>query len=1211
MRKFYSCIPVLLCISASIYFGDAQAQNCNSLQVSYTTTESRCISTGSITVTVTGGSGSYNFQAEGPVNSPITSSNVITGLEPGTYKITVRDVNSNCKEKINNIVVTGSYADPRFELTKKDVSCIGNDGSINVANVQNGLSPFVYEIVAPSASNVGAKSTTGEFTQLAPGQYSIQLQDSCGGIQVRLITIEDYNWWFDRVQVTKVSCDSSDALIYLVDNKGNLNSSSSFNGFMYGIVNGVGDTTWKSSNSFRFYSGTKRAVTFVAKDNCGTRIAYNWSIPQSLKPAIVSSLSKSNRSCTNFDVAVTGFINLTNPQFCLVDENEQQLNCNTTGIFYALDYGSYCIKIRDNCYDTTINVCFTESRPVPYVNADVNVSDRTCTSFTAKITGQTNLINPQYCLFDNGNTELTCNTTGIFPSLAYGTYKILIKNGCNDTTLTREFSADVLTPVLTNVQLSGANCTSFNAKAVGSNLINPQYCLYDSSGVQLACNTTGEFSGLDHGSYCIKAISCSDTTAPFCFTGTPPKPAVGGTVLISNKVCEGFTATVFNQSNLTNPTFDLVDDADSLIAQNTTGVFNAVPYGSYCIKLKDGCVDTTIKRCFSVARPTPTIKSELVSSDFTCTSFKATVSGTNLTRPQYSIYDSLNNLVATNNTGEFPGLAYGSYCAEIRDSCMDTTLRVCKSVTIDKTIKVTASRSCTFNYTSMQVVMSSPNPPYVISVYHPDGDQVYTTATSNATTIITSLPALPGDLQYKVVGSDKCNNMDSVLVTPIATEIDKTITTTSKCPSSTWQNGSGDLTVKCTSNYYPVSPAIIKKNGAAFNLNYSSKHGNKFVFSDLGPGTYIVQYSVENCIQKAYDTVTVNPYTFPNQNKSAIYQCNDNSLSLGAVVSGGVSPFQYEIIGSTPNFPSIARPKQAAPVFSINNGTKYSLIRLRSIDACGNAALNDVSVLPLQHIGVSASANCMYDNITLSVDTIPHATYEWYYKRSDTDSTLVGDSLVHSIPMLQPEETGTYVCKASVNDNCLTRLAYFNLDGECGHLTLASSIYLSGKRVTTGNQLRWTANAGEAAEFVVERKTNSSGKFTPIGKLQTQSSGAYLFIDSNPENGTNVYRLNVIGNRKSVYSNLATISWQSSSVLAYPNPVKDQLHVSIVADSKADYNIELFNSSGQIEHREQLMGVKQHVYTYRRNSVQKPGVYLLKVTNRSNFSYSVYRLLFE
>src|SRR3982751_2209381 len=102
--KFYLASSLLLLFIRGI------SQDCSSLALTYTTTESRCVSTGSITVNVTGGSGNYNYKATGFVSTPTTSSNVITGLPAGNYNILVKDLVTGCSLEVNNVNVTGSYS---------------------------------------------------------------------------------------------------------------------------------------------------------------------------------------------------------------------------------------------------------------------------------------------------------------------------------------------------------------------------------------------------------------------------------------------------------------------------------------------------------------------------------------------------------------------------------------------------------------------------------------------------------------------------------------------------------------------------------------------------------------------------------------------------------------------------------------------------------------------------------------------------------------------------------------------------------------------------------------------------------------------------------------------------------------------------------------------------------------------------------------------
>ncbi len=1191
MKKLYTLL--FLIVGCCFYSINIFGQTCPTLSFSYSTSESRCTSTGSITVTATSGSGNYNYKVSGPVSTPFTSSNIITGLQPGTYQLTVRDVTNNCENTETNVIVAGTYADPRFLLNKTDVTCLGNDGTIDVYDIQYGLAPFDYTIISPSPSNVGVNNNTGHFTNLIPGEYAIQLRDSCGGIQVRRVTIENYSWWFDNVAVTKISCDSADATITLRDNKGNFNSGAlSFSGFSYGMVKTVGDTLWKTSKSFRFYIGTNRTIGFVAKDNCVNIIPSSWNVPNSTKPSLNASVSVTNINCSSFSASVTGQQNLTGPNYCLIDNSNNVVACNSTGSFDNIPFGSYCIRTIESCYDTTITRCFTQLKPVPGVAANITMDTYTCNNFRARVTGQTNLTNPNFCLYDNTNTLISCNTSGTFLTVPYGSYTITIQNGCADTTITRTFSAVKPLPVLTTVSHGNRTCSTFTATATGSNLSSPQYCLFDTSGNVISCNTTGVFNSLAHGNYCIRAISCGDSTNAICFSSSAPVASVTMPSII-NLTCTSFETRVTGQTNLTNPDYCIYDSTNALVECNTTGIFPDLPYGAYCIKITDGCIDTTITRCIDVSPPTPSINGTIAKSDLGCTTFTATVSGNNLTNPSYSIYDAANTLVATNGTGIFPNLGYGSYCAEIHDGCIDTTMRICETVSLNQSIAVSTSKTCTFDYTSLQIDFSNSIAPFTMNIYHPNGSLVHTANTNNNSTTITTLPALAAGLKYKVVGLDNCGFKDSVLVTPEATHITKSATATSKCPSSTWQNGSGNITVNCASNLYAVTPSIIKKDGAVLNLNYSSNSGNNFVFSDVGPGSYVIEYSMQNCSGKMHDTVVVAPYSYPTQDKSAIYQCDNNSFSVGAVVNGGVGPYQYEIIGSTPSSPSINTAPQASPVFSINNGVTYSLIRLRTTDACGNATLNDVSVLPLQNIGVTANTTCLYSDVTLSVDTIPNATYKWYYKRSATDSSFLDDSIVYNLPFLLPEETGTYVCKVSVNNDCITRLAYFELTGDCGHVLLDNSFQLKAKTINHQVELSWKTNNSNHLQYVLERKSKSA-LYEPIAKLYVQPSGSYSFIDDNAAEGINSYRVKILGKTSKAYTNQATINGGIRHMVAYPNPVSNRLTISVKGTSEK-YKLQLINISGYIVYQEEIKNVIMGQHIVNRTSSIKAGIYLLKL----------------
>jgi hypothetical protein len=1221
---FYQICLVLM---ASLFSVSAKTQSCT-LTATATSTESICKATGTITITPSSGSGNYNFIVTGPGYSSTTSSNTIGGLAAGTYSVKVKDINTGCFVQLNNIVVSGNYQDPRFQLSATDVTCTnGNNGSISVIGLQYGKGPFSYSIIAPSASGVGTSNSTGVFTNLISGDYSIRLSDSCGGLQTRVITIANYSWSITSAPVTKVGCDSTDVTINLSDNKGNTNAAgTAFNGFLYGASKAPGDTVWSSNRSFRFFKSTSRSVTFVAKDLCGNTKTTTWF--DNTKPSVNASVTISNQQCADFSATIVGQQNLTNPQYCLYNSGNTLISCNLTGIFNLVPYGSYCIKIQDNCYDTTITRCFTVTQPVPAIAASVSTSSLACNTFTASVTGQQNLISPQYCLYDSANTLVSCNLTGVFPGIGYGSYCIKITDGCTGTIITRCFTQKKPVPTVGSViNISNQSCNTFTATVSGLvNITNGQYCLYDSTGTLVTCNLTGIFNNLAYGTYCVNVkndVACYDTTIIRCFTASPLVPSVNNWVSISNKVCTGFTAKITGQQNLTNPQYCIYDNTNTLITCNTTGQFDNLPYGSYCIYIKNdtSCVDTTIQRCFSVIVPVPSVSNTVTISNKACLTFTATITGqSNLTSPQYCLYDNSNALVTCNLTGQFDNIPYGSYCIKTVNTCYDTTITRCFTVNqIPLNINITSTASCTIGTTTLNVTIGNGVAPYTINIYNPGGALVSTTTTASTPVSINGLSGLPSGLQYKIVVTGSCGSKDSTMVTPVASSLTKTINANSKCPGGQWLNGTGDLLVNAVFSGGIVTPVIIYQDGVAVTINYSTQSGSNFTFSNMQPATYVVQYKLQGCATVVKDTFTLNQYAYPSLAQSAVYQCNNNNFSVSAAVTGGIPAYSYEIIGSQPTSPSIIQGPQASPTFGINNGTTYSLVRLRVIDACGNATINDASILPLGNTAVTASSDCFYNNISLSVDTIPNATYTWYKKTSPTDSTLIGSNQTYAIPYLLPSDTGTYVSVMSVNSGCLTKVSSFTVTGACGGTLLQlKGLSFVGSLDKENVQLKWTtASAFPADKFIIERSIDGLN-FKEIGTMNVSANNntavsQYFFSDINAPAGKIYYRLHIIkSNLPATYSSIVEITKTGTiTISVMPNPVVDAFTIKFQKVTAANYVVSLASADGRIISKNSYPVTSGEAKTIQRPYGTATGIYFLIIRNMASNQQEVIKLFFK
>lgn len=1206
MKKFYIFI---------LFFIICRTPSLAQLSATIQSFESRCAATGSVKIVASGGSGSYQYKVQGPLNTNFTDKDSITGLAPGVYTVIINDIITNATISQPNIAVAGSYADPRFGLDHMDVSCDnGSNGSISVSNVEFGRGPFTYSIVAPSPMGVGTSNSLGIFAGLKAGDYSIQMRDSCGGIQTRTVTINNYSWDINSYDFNKTSCDYGSGYIKVRDSKNNYTPS--IPGFAYGLVTTPGDTIWNTSGSFSnaIITGLS-SVDLLAKDMCGN--IKKRTVTSSLTPSVDGNVNIFNVKCNSFSAAVTGAKNFFTAEYALYNENGDKISENLTGQFEDLSYGTYCIKVHDVCTDTIIERCFTQNAPVASLDNIVKITNKNCDTYTASITGQHNLTNPRYCLFDSETgTELDCNDSGIFTNLSTGKeYCIKTKDNCIDTTITRCFFINKpipqIPPVITP---SYINCRNFGLHITGDSLTNPTFCLFDTDHNPVQpCNQTGIFDSIPLGNYYVTIHDeCRDTTIKRDIHADKPTINNDIQVNISGRNCETFTATA-SSSNMVDKEFCIYRSSDSsLIDCNNNGVFKNLPYGNYYITGRSQCPDTLMFRSFTIQRDVPYVNTSPKITNKKCTTFDAEITNQqNLINPAFCLIDTTSKAeLGCNSTGKFTSIPYGSYVVRVTTECHDT-LKVYFSQKPDSVVlSASAVRSCNYGYTKFNVSVIGVLP-VNIKIYTPGIQLIKDNNFSSSSFSIDDLPALPAGDKYTVVATDPCGNTDTIRLAPVVGYLEHTPSVTNKCPGSVWPNGSGNINTTVSTNLPGIKVRIIKKNSSNVSINPDYSSGSNYRFNDLGPATYVISYTAnDNCNKTLYDTVTIATYKFPNLNRSSAYQCDTSGFSIGATVTGGVGPFTYEIIGSSPGIPSLVTVPQTDPVFSINNGTVYSLVRLRATDACGNASLADASILPLADNGIRTSMNCLQNPTTLSVDTIYNATYTWSKKTNmeSTDSTLISDGIQYYISDLMPEDTGIYICHINVHNGCVKRTYYFHLDGSCGKVLPLSIENFKGKLINGTVALNWEIhNANTMEAIIIERQT--AGGFVEIGRVKPSSAAgetAYSFTDEQPSSA-NLYRIRIIQkNNASFFSNVISVQkLLLKKINIYPNPVNDVINIEFSSAARTKYKIALVNMLNQ--------SVKEIIFSteavnkiqMKRTKDMAAGIYILHFINlETNESFS-------
>ncbi len=112
--------------------------------------------------------------------------------------------------------------------------------------------------------------------------------------------------------------------------------------------------------------------------------------------------------------------------------------------------------------------------------------------------------------------------------------------------------------------------------------------------------------------------------------------------------------------------------------------------------------------------------------------------------------------------------------------------------------------------------------------------------------------------------------------------------------------------------------------------------------------------------------------------------------------------------------------------------------------------------------------------------------------------------------------------------------------------------------------IEWqTANEINTLSFDIEKSTDGSN-FKTIGTMPSKNSSIndYLFIDRNPIQGINYYRIKQRDkDGKITYSTIVKIKWQLlSNLIVYPNPAKNELNIN--SGNRMINFINIINASG-------------------------------------------------
>jgi len=375
---------------------------------------------GTITVSVTGGTAPYEYSING---TSFQTSNVFTNLAPGAYTVYVKDVN-NCYSTATTTITNTAL--PRVSAYSIASSCLIGDGVI-VATGSLGTAPYTYSIDGTTYQS------SGTFTGLTPGFYTVYIKDNRGCISTTGLTVGNTSGLLISNTVsTPSTCGNANGTITITATGGTAPLQYSINGI-----------TFQSSNIFTGVFPGTYTVTVTDAGGCITTravVVANTNGPQTLTATILHAACGNNNG--SITAAATGG---TAPLQYSINGTTYQVST----IFNGLAAGTYTLYVRD------FNGCI-RTLPVTLLNLaapalSLSSSPATCGlsdgTITASATGGTGVLS-------YSKDGVVYQSNNVFTGLAAGSYTIRVRDarGCITTaTITVQTAGTSITPTFSPV----------------------------------------------------------------------------------------------------------------------------------------------------------------------------------------------------------------------------------------------------------------------------------------------------------------------------------------------------------------------------------------------------------------------------------------------------------------------------------------------------------------------------------------------------------------------------------------------------------------------------------------------------------------------------------------------------------------------------------------------------------------------------------------
>jgi len=442
---------------------------------------------GAILATATGGTGALQFRLDA---GTWQGSGSFSGLTWGPHILSVMDANT-CM--ISTTVVIDNLASPTLTVSFNNISCNGgNDGRITLSS-SGGTGAVQYSI------NGGlAYQSSGLFTGLAAGKYSVLVKDAAGCGQGEVVTLSQPNLISYQVSTKAATCFSkTDGEIHITSAIGGIGKLSySINGLNY-------------QSAPDFYSLLGGNYTVYVKDAASCIVTKNVTVA---RPAdITATYTLTNVNChgsNNGTILVNAAGGTTPYQYSLNGSNFQP-----TAQFVNVGADTWTLVVKDvnNCTHTGTTIITQPPVIVPVISSTNSTCGNANGSLLINASGGTGA---RYSYSLDGTTF---QSSGLFSGKSSGTYSISVKDTVGCVVTTTGDIQDSNGPSFGSISSTNVTCYGGNDGTITVNSVSGGSGTIEYSLTGASWQTTNRFTGLLAGNYNIqvrdanKCISQSQT----------------------------------------------------------------------------------------------------------------------------------------------------------------------------------------------------------------------------------------------------------------------------------------------------------------------------------------------------------------------------------------------------------------------------------------------------------------------------------------------------------------------------------------------------------------------------------------------------------------------------------------------------------------------------------------------------------------------------